>query len=155
MFKAVALRKHREGFTLVELAMVIVIVGVLASFGVPRFISSVERSKAAEAFSYLASVRAAQERYHAREHAYADDLADIDIKLAAPKHFTNGLIAAGTTHSLQDSWTLTLTRSGASAGNGPYTVTFTQDGYDSSHSTIDALPAINPMGSGPVGGPSR
>src|SRR5438445_331131 len=45
--------KTRKGFTLVELSVVIVIVGVLAAFGVPRLLKSVERSKAAEAFSYL------------------------------------------------------------------------------------------------------
>ena len=64
----------RKGFTLVELAVVIVIIGVLAAFGVPRFLKSVERSKAAEAFQYLAAVRAAEERYIAKEGVYTTDL---------------------------------------------------------------------------------
>ena len=60
----------RKGFTLVELAVVIVIIGVLAAFGVPRFLQSVERSKAAEAFQYLAAVRSAQERYISQAGAF-------------------------------------------------------------------------------------
>jgi hypothetical protein len=55
------------------------------------------------------------------------------------------VIAAGGTGNLEDSWTLTLTRNGASAGYGAYKVTFTDNGYDSANSTIDASPAINPM----------
>src|SRR5436305_276006 len=79
--------KNRKGFTLVELAVVIVIIGVLAAFGVPRFINSVERSKAAEAFAYLSAVRAAQERYHAQNGTYADTIAKLDIKVSPPKYF--------------------------------------------------------------------
>src|SRR5229473_1944112 len=63
-------KTRRSGFTLVELAVVIVIICVLAAFGVPRFLQSVERSKAAEAFAYLSSVRSAQERYQARQGTY-------------------------------------------------------------------------------------
>jgi prepilin-type N-terminal cleavage/methylation domain-containing protein len=146
--------RNRKGFTLVELAVVIVIIGVLAAFGVPRFINSVERSKAAEAFSYLSAVRSAQERYSAREGTYASDVTQIDIKFATPKYFTVGTVAAGSTGSLQDSWTLTLTRTGPSAGYGQYTVTFTQDGYDSSNSSIDGYPQINPLGTDPNAGSS-
>ena len=51
--------RARSGFTLVELAVVVVIIGVLAAFAVPRFMASVERSKAAEEFNYLSSVQAA------------------------------------------------------------------------------------------------
>jgi prepilin-type N-terminal cleavage/methylation domain-containing protein len=138
--------KTRKGFTLVELAVVIVIIGVLAAFGVPRFLKSVERSKAAEAFAYLAAVRSSQERYQAQNGIYASDITALDIKASTPKYFTVGTVAAGSTSSLQDSWTLTLTRTGASAGYGAYTVIFTQDGYDSTNSGIQALSDINPMG---------
>ena len=138
------MKRSKRGFTLVELAVVVVIIGVLAAFAVPRFLSSVERSKAAEAFNYLSAVQAAQERYQAREGTYASDLTTLDIKLSAPKYFAVGTVAAGDTSSLQDSWTLTLTRTGASVGYGQYTVTFTENGFDTSNSTISSLD-INPM----------
>ncbi|RUL84174.1 type IV pilin protein [Tautonia sociabilis] len=144
MLRKQIVARPRSGFTLVELAVVVVIIGVLAAFGVPRFLQSVERSKASEAFSYLSAVRTAQERYHAREGTYASDLGDLDIQSPTPKYFTVGAVAAGSSGSIQDSWTLTLTRSGSSAGYGAYTVVFTDQGYDATNSTID--PEINPIG---------
>jgi len=139
------LTKKRGGFTLVELAVVVVIIGVLAAFAVPRFRSSVERSKAAEAFNYLSAVQAAQERYHARQSTYAEDIADLDIKLSSPKYFTVGTPVAGSTGDIEDSWSLTLTRSGASAGYGEYTVIFNEEGFDDDNSTIVDHEDINPM----------
>ena len=142
-------RTRRAGFTLVELAVVIVIIGVLAAFGVPRFIKSVERSKAAEAFEYLASVRTAQERYQAQYGTYATNVTDLDIKSTPPKYFTvPTTFSAADTATLQDSWTLTLTRTGSSAGYGAYTVVFTETGFDTTNSTIAQPPAstdINPI----------
>lgn len=139
---------NRKGFTLVELAIVIVIIGVLASFGVPRFRNAVERSKAGEAMNFLSAIRASQERYHAIFATYADDIDNLDVAFPAPKYFSVGLVATGPTGDLETSWSLALTREGASAGYGPYTVTFTEQGYDSVNSTIDLLPQINPLGSG-------
>lgn len=131
MLRPVSGPKARKGFTLVELAVVIVIIGVLAAFGVPRFLKSVERSKASEAFGYLAAVRSSQERYQAQYGTYADDVAKLDIQYPAPKYFTVGTMTAE-----EKTWSLTLTRTGASSGYGAYTVTFTDQGFDTTNSTI-------------------
>ena len=135
--------RGRKGFTLVELAVVIIIIGVLAAFGVPRFLDSVERSKAAEAFNYQSAVRAAQERFQVRQGTYAEDLTELDIQMPTPKYFTVGTPEAGASGSLEDSWTLTLTRAGSAGGYGPYKVVFTDQGYDSAESDIPSK--INPM----------
>lgn len=132
-------RRNNAGFTLVELAVVVVIIGVLAAFAVPRFLASVERSKAAEAFNYLATVHSAQERYHARQGTYASDLAQLDTVMVSPEYFSVGDIAVPSgADSLETGWELALTRAGAAAGYGAYTVVFNQDGFDTSNSTIVA-----------------
>jgi prepilin-type N-terminal cleavage/methylation domain-containing protein len=132
-----------KGFTLVELAVMVVIVGILAAFAVPRFLDSVERSKAGEAFNYLSAVRSAQERYQVRQGTYADDISKLDMQVPEPRYFSVGTPVPGETSSLENSWTLTLTRTGKTGGYGPYTVVFTDEGYDSSNSTIPTK--INPM----------
>jgi len=124
---------NRKGFTLVELAVVIVIIGVLAAFGIPRFREAVERSKSGEAFSYLSAVRSAQERYHARQGAYAHVKTDLDINFPAPKYFSMWEIT-----DTESNWGLVLQRTGKSAGYGGYTVLFTELGY----STDSNIPAV-------------
>ena len=142
MFRKVANR--REGFSLVELAVVVIIIGVLAAFGVPRMLEAVERSKASEAFGYLSAVRSAQERYQAREGVYADNLSLLDLSQSDPKYFTVGDgdgeidLTGGVEEgpNLENAWSLTLTRKAGASGYGEYTVTFTQEGFDLDNSTI-------------------
>jgi prepilin-type N-terminal cleavage/methylation domain-containing protein len=130
--------RHQVGYTLLELAVVIVIIGVIAGLGVPRLIESVERSRAADAFDYLSSIRAAQERYQARYGAYATNVTDLDIRSTPPASFTvPATFVPSRTSSLRDSWSLTLTRT----GYGAYTIAFTEKGFDASNSTIARPPA--------------
>jgi prepilin-type N-terminal cleavage/methylation domain-containing protein len=132
----------RKGFTLVELAVVIVIIGVLAAFGVPQFLKSVERSKAAEAFNYLSAMRAAQERYLAQNGFYYSGTADadgiwpantttsakLDINQSLPKYFTlTECVEDHTTNPGTPTWWTSLVRKDSSYGN--YIVSFDQDGY--------------------------
>ena len=129
--------ESRKGFTLVELAVVIVIIGVLAAFGVPQFLKSVERSKAAEAFNYLSAIRSAQERYLAKEGLYADSSTStaLDITQVAPHYFTVGTLMQDNSVPSSPTWELTLTRISATSSYGGYTVRFTQLGFDTNAST--------------------
>ncbi|MDJ0523409.1 MAG: prepilin-type N-terminal cleavage/methylation domain-containing protein [Planctomycetota bacterium] len=137
--------RTERGFTLVELAVVVVIIGILAAFAVPKFLNSVERSKAAEAYNYLSTIQTAQERFHARQGAYASSLDDLDVDLPGMEYFESSGIDESDPQTLQTEWSMTLTRKGASAGFGSYTVVFNQDGFDKQTSTITEYPEINPM----------
>jgi len=140
-------RRSAHGFTLVELAVVVVIIGVLAAFAVPRFMSSVERSKAGEAFNYLATIHAGQERYHARQGQYASHLGALDVELTQLEYFTVGpVVVPASSTSLETGWEITLTRTGASAGYGAYTVVFNHLGFDSVNSTISS--EVSPLQTG-------
>lgn len=52
------------GFTLLEIIIVIIIVGVLASLALPRLFSTVEDARLAEAWTSVSSIRHAMERYY-------------------------------------------------------------------------------------------
>lgn len=135
-------RCSRNGISFVEISVGVVLLGVIAAFGIPRLLESAERSKASESFKYLACVQSAQERYQAQHDTYASDLLELDMEQTPPKFFTTGTISPGITGSLTDSWRLTLTRAGSSKAYGAYTVTFTDEGFESASSTINS--EINP-----------
>jgi prepilin-type N-terminal cleavage/methylation domain-containing protein len=124
----------KTGFSLVELTIVVVILGILATFAVPRFMTSVEKTKASEAFSYLAQIESAQGRYNAEHGRYASNTNQLDIDLDRPEFFS---VSGPYSSNWETKWEMRLTRNGASSGYGRYTVTFDQDGYNKSKSTID------------------
>ena len=148
---------NRKGFSLVELAVVVIIIGVLAAFGVPRFRDAVERSKASEAFSFLSAIRSAQERYQARQGQYAKSLGSLDISMSPPAYFRDvaGNNLGNTTAIVVDTtpknskWSLTMMRDPLTSSYGNYTVVFTDKGIDTATSTIvsdtDLNARINPL----------
>jgi prepilin-type N-terminal cleavage/methylation domain-containing protein len=131
----------KGGFSLVELTIVVVILGVLAMMGVPRYQKVVERAKGAAAFTYLAQIEGAQERHNARTGTYARYLKQLDTAIPAPKHFR---VHNFTSYNWETQWEMKVQRTGPSSGFGAYTVTWNQDGFQRARSSIhtDLLPVL-------------
>ena len=68
IMKTDCFRKKNAGFTLAELLMVIVIIGVLGSIAIPRFFPQKEKAVVAEAVNMMGAIRQGEIAYRL-EHA--------------------------------------------------------------------------------------
>ncbi len=87
----------KKGFTLLELMIVIIIVGILASLAVPRFIAATNKTKEGEAKAILGSIRSAQLRYYLEYDAYTTTIGNLDLTLTAnpSTYYTYSAIDSG------------------------------------------------------------
>jgi len=66
-----------QGFTLVELMLVVTVIGILAAIVFPNYQEYVMRSNRTEGIALLNDAAARQERYFAQNNAYADTTAKL------------------------------------------------------------------------------
>jgi prepilin-type N-terminal cleavage/methylation domain-containing protein len=71
----------KRAFTLLELIVVIIIVGVLGSLGFTRYSKAIEKSRIAEAKTLLGGIRKAEEGYKQEYGTYTNDLASLNVEV--------------------------------------------------------------------------
>jgi prepilin-type N-terminal cleavage/methylation domain-containing protein len=125
----VRIRKFLEsqaGFTLVELMIVVVIVGILAAVAVPMYRKNVKKAMASEGVALLGSVRTAQRVFHAEHGTYAGEASKDELMDQSDyndnKYFDNFTITGEVT-----STAFSASTSGIGDAEG-ITVTIDQDG---------------------------
>ena len=110
-FMRLTKRQNQKGFSLVELMIVLVIIGILAAVGVPIYSANVTKAKMSEADASLGSIRTSLRVYYAENGAYPTltsiraDSAGIGIKTAelTGKYFSAGnytITSAPTTYTV-------------------------------------------------------
>lgn len=60
----------KKAFTLIELLIVIIIIGILSSLAIPQYTNMVERARFAQGVSMLGSLKGAEEGYKAETGGY-------------------------------------------------------------------------------------
>ena len=83
------LLSKREGFTLIELMIVVAIIGILAAIAIPAFINYVKRSKTSEAANHLKSMFEGAATYYDAEN-WTGGVPAAGVAAAAVTHCTIG-----------------------------------------------------------------
>jgi type IV pilus assembly protein PilE len=111
--------KTQRGFTLIELMIVVVVIGILASIGIPAYGDYVTRGKLVEGTSALSDGRVKMEQYFQDNRTYVGGIAPADTTnfTYAPSHLsatTYTITATGKGNLSAYSYTINETNTKAS-----------------------------------------
>ena len=87
---------NSKGFTMMELLVTVLLIGILAAMAMPQYFKVVEKQKGTEAVNILSVIGKSQERYFAVNEKYAADFADLDADLV---DFSTKTAAKGTSYN--------------------------------------------------------
>ena len=129
-------KRNKKGFTLLEVIIVIIIIGVLASLALPRLFSTVEYSRATEALNTMSSMRQSMERCYTsnnQTYAGATPCTISTLDLADPSTTPNTHFAYAIAGQTAFAYVITATRNVLDGGVATHTIIFT---YNATLATV-------------------
>ena len=85
---------RERGFTLLELLVVIMIIGLLSAIALPSFLSQASKARESEALTYVGSINRSQQAYFLEKNTFGN-LQDLQVGLSSSKNYTYASIPVG------------------------------------------------------------
>ena len=120
---------NRKGFTLIELMIVVVIIGILAALAIPRFMKATAKAKQSEAKQLLKQIYTMEHAYRQANNTYGDNgltsvpgaaftFPQIGVEIQSSALYAYNIVAAANTFTATatgnidddatiDTWTIT------------------------------------------------
>ena len=122
------LDKNKSGFTLLEIIIVIIIVGILASLAMPKFFKTVEYSRATEALGSLGAIRRAMDICYQPTQSYAPCVDFTKLSIEDPGVMTGAHWTYSWTIAPPSAFVITAARNAVDGGVAADKITIDQDG---------------------------
>ena len=88
MLRKAMQNKQSQGFTLIELMIVVAIIGILAAIAIPNFMSYQCKAKQSEAKSNLSAIATSEIAYQAEEGVFTSSLTEIGFSTSGDPRYS-------------------------------------------------------------------
>lgn len=126
-------KQTQFGFTLIELMIVVVLIGVIAAIALPAYQNYAQKARRADAQKALLTLQLAQEKLRANCSFYAQNIGSNDVCGAN----SGATTVAGSTTSPDQYYSMTIVP--GSASTSTYTISADPQGTQASDSTCDPI----------------